>query len=44
LERVQDRPLSQAALAEKKQQAFLTWLDSQRQAAVIERYVGVSGQ
>jgi peptidyl-prolyl cis-trans isomerase C len=44
LERVQDRPLSQAALAEKKQQAFLTWLDSQRQAAVIERYIGVSGQ
>jgi len=44
LERVQDRPLSQAALAEKKQQAFLTWLDGQRQAAVIERYVGVSAQ
>jgi parvulin-like peptidyl-prolyl isomerase len=44
LERVPDRPLSQAALAEKKQQAFLTWLDGQRQAAVIERYVGVSGQ
>jgi peptidyl-prolyl cis-trans isomerase C len=44
LDRVQDRPLSQAALAEKKQQAFLAWLDGQRQAAVIERYVGVSGQ
>ena len=44
IERVQDRPLSQAALAEKKQQAFLNWLESQRQAAVIERYVGVSGQ
>lgn len=44
LERVQDRPLSQAALAEKKQQAFLTWLDGQRQAAVIERYVGMSAQ
>jgi parvulin-like peptidyl-prolyl isomerase len=41
LERVNDRPLSQAALAEKKQQAFLNWLDSQRQSAVIERFVGV---
>jgi parvulin-like peptidyl-prolyl isomerase len=40
LEKVEDRPLSQSALAEKRQQAFLNWLDSQRQAAVIERYVG----
>ena len=40
LEKVEDRPLSQAALAEKQQQAFMAWLDSQRQAAVIERYVG----
>lgn len=40
LERVEDRPLSQMALAEKRQQAFLDWLDSQRQVAVIERYVG----
>ena len=40
LERVEDRPLSQAALAEKRQQAFLDWLDSQRQTAVIERFVG----
>lgn len=42
LERVEDRPLSQAALAEKRQQAFMAWLDSQRQNAVIERYVGVA--
>lgn len=40
LERVEDRPLSPAALAEKRQQAFLDWLDSQRQAAVIERFIG----
>jgi parvulin-like peptidyl-prolyl isomerase len=40
LERVEDRPLSPAALAEKRQQAFIDWLESQRQAAVIERYVG----
>ncbi len=40
LERVEDRPLSQSALAEKRQQAFLDWLDSQRQSAVIERYIG----
>ena len=42
LERVQDRPLSQAALAEKKQKAFLEWLEGQRAAATIERFVGVS--
>lgn len=40
LERVEDRPLSQAALAEKRQQAFMTWLDGQRQSAVIERFIG----
>jgi peptidyl-prolyl cis-trans isomerase C len=40
LEKVENRPLSQSALAEKRQQAFLAWLDSQRQAAVIERYIG----
>jgi peptidyl-prolyl cis-trans isomerase C len=40
LEKVEDRPLSQSALAQKRQQAFLAWLDSQRQSAVIERYVG----
>jgi peptidyl-prolyl cis-trans isomerase C len=40
LERVEDRPLSQVALAERRQQAFLDWLNSQRQAAVVERYVG----
>jgi hypothetical protein len=43
LERVEDRPLSAAALAEKKQQAFLNWLASQRQSAIIERFVGTSG-
>ena len=40
LERVGDRPLSQIALAQRKQQAFLDWLDTQRQAAVIERFAG----
>lgn len=42
LERVEDRPLSQAALAQKRQQAFLDWLETQRQTAVIERFVGNS--
>ena len=42
LERVEDRPLSPAALAEKRQQAFLDWLESQRQTAVIERFIGVN--
>ncbi len=42
LEKVEDRPLSQSALAEKRQQAFLAWLDSERQSAVIERFVGQS--
>jgi parvulin-like peptidyl-prolyl isomerase len=41
LERVEDRPLSPAALAEKRYQAFSEWLESQRQAAVVEQYVGV---
>jgi len=40
LERVEDRPLSQAALAEKKQKAFLDWLENERAAATIERFVG----
>lgn len=42
LERVEDRPLSQTVLAEKRQQAFMAWLDAQRQSAVIERYVGTA--
>mgnify|MGYP005858206269 CR=1 FL=1 len=41
LERVQDRPLSAMALAEKRQHAFLAWLEGQRQLANIERFVGV---
>jgi parvulin-like peptidyl-prolyl isomerase len=41
LERVEGRPLDQAELAEKKEQAFVAWLDAQRNAARIERYVGV---
>ncbi len=40
IERVEDRPLSQAALAEKRQQAFLDWLESERQLAEIEQYIG----
>jgi parvulin-like peptidyl-prolyl isomerase len=41
LERVQGRPLDQAEMAEKKEQAFVAWLDARRSAAQIERYVGV---
>ena len=40
LERVQDRPLSQALLAERKQRAFQEWLAVERENAVIERYIG----
>ncbi|RPJ01888.1 MAG: hypothetical protein EHM39_02640 [Chloroflexi bacterium] len=40
LERVEDRPLSQAALAEKRQQAFLDWLEIERQSSEIEQYIG----
>jgi len=40
LERVQDRPRSATALAEKRQNAFLAWLEGQRQMATIERFVG----
>ena len=42
LEIVQDRPLSQAALAEKRQQAFLDWLQTQRDTAVIENFITIS--
>ena len=42
LERVEDRPLSATALAEKRQNAFLAWLEGQRQMAVIERFVGAA--
>jgi parvulin-like peptidyl-prolyl isomerase len=40
LERVEGRPLDEAALAEKRGQAFITWLENQRATAEIERYVG----
>jgi parvulin-like peptidyl-prolyl isomerase len=40
LERVQDRPLTGVALAEKRQRAFVAWLEQQRAAATIERFVG----
>ena len=40
LERVPDRPLSQALLAERKQRAFQEWLAVERENAVIERYIG----
>jgi parvulin-like peptidyl-prolyl isomerase len=39
LDRVEDRPLSQAALAQKKQAAFMAWLENERANAVIVRYV-----
>ncbi len=42
LERVEDRPLSQAALAERKQQVFLDWLAAQVTMAEIERFVGAA--
>ncbi len=42
LERVEDRPLSATALAEKRQNAFLAWLEGQRQMATIERFVGAA--
>ncbi len=42
LEVVEDRPLDQAALARKKEQAFLDWLDAQRGTAIIEQHIGIS--
>lgn len=44
LERVEDRPLSESALAEKKQQAFVAWLQNQVALADIERYIGTGAQ
>jgi peptidyl-prolyl cis-trans isomerase C len=44
LERVEDRPLDQAKLAERKEQTFLTWLDNERAAADIEVYIGAGNQ
>ncbi len=41
LERVEDRPLSPADVAQARQQKFLDWLETQRQDATIERFVGV---
>ncbi len=43
LEVVEDRPLDQAALAQKKEQVFLAWLAEQRAVAVIESDIGVNG-
>ena len=40
---VEDRPLDQAALAQKKEQVFLAWLAEQRAVAVIESDIGVNG-
>ena len=40
LERDEARPLSQSALAEKKQQAFLAWLQNQRATAEVQRFIG----
>ncbi|HEX3051664.1 MAG TPA: peptidylprolyl isomerase [Aggregatilineaceae bacterium] len=40
LERVEGRPLDQAALAEKRNQAFQAWMRTQYQAADIQRFVG----
>lgn len=42
LERVEDRPLSQAALAERKQQVFLDWLAERVAQSEIERFVGAA--
>ncbi|MBN1679430.1 MAG: peptidylprolyl isomerase [Anaerolineae bacterium] len=44
LERVNDRPLDQAKLAERREQVFLDWLDIQRQSADIIQYVGTNSQ
>ena len=44
LERVPDRPLSQMALAEKRQRAFIAWIENQRALAVIDRYVSTQSQ
>ncbi len=40
LERRDDGQLSAAALARKKQQAFMAWLQAEMEAAEIERYIG----
>ncbi len=40
LERVEDRPIDEAHLAEKRGQAFLGWLQNQRASASIEIFIG----
>lgn len=44
LERVDERPLDQAKLAKAKEQAFLDWLQNQRDTAAVEQYVGIQPQ
>lgn len=44
LERADGRPLDQAKLAERREQAFLDWLENERAVSQIERYVGTGSQ
>ncbi|NDJ79355.1 MAG: hypothetical protein GYB65_24150 [Chloroflexi bacterium] len=44
LERREDGPLTDAALAQRKQAAFVAWLQNQIDTAEIERYVGTARQ
>ena len=43
LERVEDRPLSAADVAQARQRLFLDWLETQREAAEIERFIATEG-
>jgi parvulin-like peptidyl-prolyl isomerase len=44
IERGEGRPLDPVRLAEQRQQAWLSWLDEQRTAAEIVRFVGPNAQ
>jgi len=44
LERAEERPLDPAQLAERRQQAWQSWLDQRRAEATIVRYVGPNAQ